>query len=62
MYKFVVIQSGCGQDGYNIGEAEKASNMMAQQGFRLVSTYQTTTSKGCGSPKSSLVLVFEKRI
>jgi len=58
MYKFVMIQGSCGSP-YNIKKAEDTSNKMAEQGYRLVEAYQSTTA-GCGSTNSVLVLVFER--
>ena len=58
MYKFVVVSGSCG-GGYDIGKAEKTANDMAQNGYVLVETYQTTTP-GCNGSNSSLVLIFRR--
>ena len=58
MYKFVVIKGGCCEYEYDIGKCEQISNRMAADGWLLVQVYQTTTP-GCGSSKSSLVLIFQ---
>ena len=58
MYKFVTVEGNCGNP-YDIGVCETNSNKMAAEGYELVQVYQTT-SKGCGSAKSILVMVFRK--
>ena len=59
MYKFIMIQGNCGSP-YDIGNSEGQANKMYQQGYDLVQVYQTTTA-GCFSTKSALVMVFKKR-
>ena len=59
MYKFVMIQGSCGNP-YDVGKAEKNANDMEKQGYDLVQVYQTTTS-GCLSTKSVLVMVFKQQ-
>jgi hypothetical protein len=59
MYKFVVLESGCCSSGYSIGKAEQTSNKMVQDGYKLIQVYQTTTP-GCGTSQSALVMVFQR--
>ena len=56
-YKFVVIEQGCGQSGYDIPKCENITNQMGKQGWRLIQVYKETTP-GCGGGKSALVLIF----
>lgn len=60
MYKFVVVQGGCGASEYDISKCEDTANNMLSQGYELVQVYQTTTS-GCGTTKSALTMVFKQR-
>ena len=60
MYKFIIIEAGCCSSGYSLSKCEENANKMASNGFDLVQVYQTSTP-GCGSTNSSLVMVFKKR-
>jgi len=58
MYKFVTISGSCGNP-YDIGKCESNANQMLQQGYELMQVYQTTTP-GCFSTNSVLVMVFKQ--
>jgi len=59
MYKFVMIQGVCGRP-YDVTRSEGQANKMYKQGYDLVQVYQSTTP-GCLSAKSVLVMVFKER-
>jgi len=61
MYKFITIEAGCCQSGYSLTKCEDNANQMYKQGYDLVQVYQTSTP-GCGTSNSALVMVFKKRI
>ena len=61
MYKFMVVKGSCGNP-YSTQQSEDMCNQMAQQGYELVQTYQTSMAGGCGggSARSVLVLIFRR--
>lgn len=58
MYKFAVIEGGCGKNSYDIKKAENTANEMLKHNYELVQVYQTSTA-GCGGANSALVMVFK---
>jgi hypothetical protein len=57
MYKFITVTGSCGSP-YDVSKCESNANDMLQKGYELVQVYQTTTP-GCFSSNSSLVMVFK---
>ena len=59
MYKFIVEEAGCCDDGYDVKKCESHCNTMEAQGYELVQAYQTSVNQCCGNSKSSLVMIFK---
>jgi hypothetical protein len=59
MYKFIVSQGECGASQYDIAKCERQANEMEAHGWHLIQVYQSTTP-GCGTGKSVLVMVFRR--